>query len=170
MKCILAIALASASCTSAPASSRTSDVEEYLCTVTEKAGIAALHLEHAGPPEAFVEQELPTRFKIRISADPTARDRFSLVETDYSGPARDSRDYGTDQTVLHADYSGDGREFISEDDPSFFVFFETARKNEDGEWAFYHSGWEYPGGEDTTLAVRWGRCKPADAIVASVRE
>ena len=38
----------------------------YLCTVEQRAGIGATHLEGAGPPGAFVDEEPLARFMISI--------------------------------------------------------------------------------------------------------
>ena len=142
-------------CTQA-ASTAADTANIYICTVAEKAGIASNHLENGPPPSAFLGTELATRFKIKIVSE---NDNSLLMEIPYDGPDYDVVDYGSPSSVLHDTYRGDGREFKSEDDQSFFSLFETIHSNEDGDLAFYHAGWEYPGGEDTTLAVRWGRCK-----------
>lgn len=132
---------------------------DYLCTVAEKAGIASIHLEGASPPEAYVEEDLPTRFLIRIADSDNAAGAHSLVELPYGGPDLDQRDYGTPFSVIHETYYGDGVEFAALQAPSYFSLFETVHGNADGDLAFYHLGFEYPGGEDTELAVRWGRCR-----------
>jgi hypothetical protein len=43
---------------------------DYLCTVGQKAGIAGIHLEGAGPPSAFAKVGPATKFKMRITLEP----------------------------------------------------------------------------------------------------
>ena len=86
--------------------------------------------------------------------------RFRLLEIQYDGPDRDDSVWHTENSVLHGEYRGDGNLFVAFKDQAFFSFGKaTAHKNSDGDFEFYHSGFEYPGGEDTKLSVRWGRCK-----------
>lgn len=143
-----------------PANAQEALVGEFLCTVAEEAGIASIHLEDAGPPEAYVDEEnLPMRFLIRIEQRDGPVDDFALIELDYDGPDRDMRDYGTPFSVIHETYRGSDGEFRGPQSPSYFSLYETAHANEDGSFAFYQSGFQYPGGEDTELVVRWGRCR-----------
>jgi hypothetical protein len=137
-------------------------VGEYLCTVAEKASIESLHLEGAGPPTAVVDDRLPTRFRLGISEGKGANaQELRLVELPYEGADRDPTEWHTANTVLHSAYVGDGRSFISteRDAEDFFVLGPTVHSSVDGDLAFYHSGFEWAGGEDAFLSIRWGRCK-----------
>ena len=44
-------------------------------------------------------------------------------------------------------------------DEGFFVLGPTVHSGVDGDLSFYHSGFEWAGGEDRFLSIRWGRCK-----------
>ena len=128
------------------------DARDYVCTVEQKAGIGAVHLEGAGAPEAFIAAETPTRFSMRITGE---GQHFVAVETPYSGEGRDRYEWHTSNTVLHSAYdSDDGRDFVAVEDRAFLRLTTMP----DGSLRFYHSGFEYPGGEDTNLSVRWGTC------------
>jgi hypothetical protein len=128
------------------------DVRDYVCTVEQKAGIGAVHLEGAGAPEAFIATETPTRFAMRITGE---GQHFTAIETPYSGADRDRYEWHTSNTVLHSAYeSDDGQDFVAVEDRAFLRV--TAMT--DGSLRFYHAGFEYPGGEDTNLSVRWGLC------------
>ena len=131
----------------------------YLCTVAEKAGLSERHLEGAGPPRAINYPSPMTRFRMRISPIDHKKMHFSLVEIAYDGADRDDAEWHTDNSVLHGEYRGDGNSFTARKDQAFFAFGKTRHKNGDGDYEFYHAGFEYPGGEDTKLSVRWGRCK-----------
>lgn len=134
---------------------------DYICTVTEKASIASIHLEDAGPPKAIVDDQLPTRFKLRIARSGQFGDKFRLIEVPYNGDDRDLTDWHTTNSVLHGPYVGNGKSFLGTGDNAnaFFVLGPTIHSNDDGVLAFYHSGFEWAGGEDTKLSIRWGRCK-----------
>ncbi len=151
MRPFLAFAVvATLACTTTPALS--AETRDYVCTVEQKAGIGAVHLEDAGAPEAFIETETPTRFSIRITGE---GQHFVAIETPYSGADRDRYEWHTPNTVLHSAYeSDDGRDFVAVEDQAF-LRVTTMR---DGSLRFYHSGFEYPGGVDTNLSVRWGTC------------
>ncbi len=131
----------------------------YLCTVSAKAGIAGLHLERAGPPSAWKYEGPATRFKMQITPIDLKAFKFSLKELEYTGEDRDPGEWQDENSVLHGEYQGDGNSFVALEDQAFFSFGTTRHKNSDGDFEFYHSGFEYPGGEDTNLSVRWGRCK-----------
>jgi hypothetical protein len=128
---------------------------DYICTVPQKAGIEAVHVEGAASPRAFVAGDPATRFAIRITA-PTTKDRqYRIVESPYSGPDRDRREYQTPNSVLHGAYvSNDGEAFTAVEDQAFL---RVGSRTNRAIW-FYHAGFEYPGGEDTNLSVRWGTC------------
>jgi hypothetical protein len=137
-------------CITGPALS--AETRDYVCTVEQKAGIGAVHLEGAGAPEAFIATETPTRFSMQITGE---GQRFVAIETPYSGADRDRYEWHTPNTVLHSAYeSDDGRDFVAVEDRAF-LRITTMR---DGSLRFYHSGFEYPGGEDTNLSVRGGIC------------
>jgi hypothetical protein len=129
----------------------------YLCTVAQKAGLASVHLEGAGPPSAFARKGSATKFKMQISADAKRPKQFQLKEIAYDGPDRDQAEWEDTNSVLHSNYAGDGNLFRAVDGPDFFVM--ARRADQDGNLEFYHSGFEHPGGEETNLSVRWGQCK-----------
>lgn len=140
----------------------TQAIGEYLCTVAEKASIASIHLEGAGPPVASSENGLTTKFKIGIREHlGGGKSRLQLIELPYDGPDRDRYEWHTKNSVIHTPYIGDGANFESTDagEEGFFVLGPTIHSSADGDLAFYHSGFEWAGGEDTALSVRWGRCK-----------
>jgi hypothetical protein len=128
---------------------------DYICTVEQKAGIGALHLEGSGPPRAFVANKPRTRFAIRISP-PTAKERrYRMVERPYSGRDRDRHVWHTPNAVLHSAYlSADGEAFVAVEDQAFLQLSPVSS----GSFHFYHAGFEYPGGVDANLSVRWGTC------------
>lgn len=132
---------------------------EYLCTVARKISIAQTHLEDAPPPAAMIEESQPTRFPIAISVEDEGD--YRLVELPYDGSDRDQTEWHTDMSVIHGKYRGDGRSFESTTagQEGFFVIGRTVHANTDGDLGFYHSGFEWAGGEDISLSSRWGRCK-----------
>ena len=137
-------------------------VGEYLCTVAEKASIESIHLEGSGPPSAVAERNLTTRFRIDISkVQIGGQQRLRLDELPFDGANRDSIEWHTANSVLHSSYLGDGESFhtAQKDTEGFFVLGPTVHSSADGDLSFYHSGFEWAGGEDTRLSVRWGRCK-----------
>lgn len=142
-----------------PADTQPDLVGDWLCTVAEKAGIASTHLEDAPAPKAYVNHEQPTRFKIRVALSAKNNRQLRIDELPYSGPDRDPREYDTEFSVLHDSYYGEDGYFASKERWGHFNLRKTARNDGDGDYGFYHSGFEYPGREDTELAVRWGRCK-----------
>jgi len=145
----LAVVVALA-CATSPAWS--AETRDYVCTVEQKAGIGAVHLEGAGAPEAFIATETPTRFAMQITGE---GQHFVAIETPYSGADRDRYEWHTSNTVLHSAYeSDDGQDFVAVEDRAFLRITTMT----DGSLRFYHSGFEYPGGEDTNLSVRWGVC------------
>jgi hypothetical protein len=80
---------------------------------------------------------------------------FTAIETPYSGADRDPCEWHTANSVLHSAYvSEDGQDFVATEDRAFLRI--TVLR--DGALRFYHSGFDYPGGEDTNLSVRWGTC------------
>ena len=131
----------------------------YLCTVAEKAGIGSIHSDDAGGHSAFVDDRQPTRFKMRITPKPKGAKRYRLIEIAYDGSDRDTMETEDANSVLHSVYLGDGNVFNATDGPAFLTFGETGFPNSDGNFVFYHAGFEHPGGVDTNLAVRWGRCR-----------
>ena len=129
----------------------------YLCTVAQKAGLARIHLEGAGGPSGFIEDKVPTRFKMRITPVPKRPKRFRLVEIAYDGADRDPYEWEDENSVLHSTYLGDGSRFHAVDSEAFFVMARSP--DEVGDFEFYHAGFEHPGGEETNLSVRWGKCR-----------
>ena len=139
-------------------------IGDYLCTVAEKASIESSHLEDSGPPKAVLNDQLPTRFMVRISAETiNGRSSLRLIELPYDGPHRDPSEWQTPNSVLHSPYFGNGERFRSTDeyDAGSFVLHPTIHTGPDGDFSFYHSGFEAAGGEDSILSIRWGRCKKA---------
>ena len=136
-------------------------VGDYLCTVAEKASIESLHLEGAGPPKAFIDDTLPTRFKIRISLNKSTEHEFRLIELPYYHADRDPTEWHTSNSILHSTYIGNEGSFLSTEKnaEAFFVFEKTVHISDDGAYQFYHAGFEWRGSEDTNLSARWGRCK-----------
>jgi hypothetical protein len=130
---------------------------DYLCTVGQKAGIAGIHLEGAGPPSAFAKVGPATKFKMRITLEPKRPKHYHLIEIAYDGPDRDGAEWEDEHSVLHSRYVGDGSHFHAVDGPGFFDM--AAGADQDGNQEFYHAGFEHPGGEDTNLSVRWGQCR-----------
>lgn len=129
-------------------------VGTYLCTVEQTASIGSTHVEDARPPSASTNNEL-YRFRLSVSDAPDGRLR--VVEVPYD--ATDSSRYlwEDDNSTLHSAYRGDGRAFNAEGAPGFLNF---GRDRWGDALQFYHSGFQYAGGEDESVAVRWGRCAP----------
>jgi hypothetical protein len=124
----------------------------YLCSVEQLAGIGSTHLEGAGPPDAFTSAEL---YRFRILVTPEADGRLRVVEAPNNGPQQSTRQWEDDNSTLHTAYFGDGRAFRAEEGTGFLNFGHH-------RWGeglqFFHSGFQYAGGEDESVAVRWGRC------------
>lgn len=131
---------------------------EYLCTVAEKTSISQTHLEDSPLPAATVDDSPPTRFPIAISVE--GNGDFRLVELPYTGSDRDPYEWHSEMSVIHGEYRGDGESFRSTavGEEGFFVIGRTVHANPDGNLEFYHSGFEWAGGEDLSLSSRWGRC------------
>lgn len=134
----------------------------YLCTVSAKAGIGSIHIEGSGPPEAFAVNRAATRFKMRITRNRSRTKPFRMVEIAYDGSDRDQAEWEDENSVLHSAYLGNGTDFYAVDDPAFITLYRINPGHADGNIAFYHSGFEHPGGEDENLAVRWGRCRKVE--------
>jgi len=135
-------------------------VGDYLCTVSEKASISSTHLENAGPPTAVIDKHLPTRFRMRISPVKHPKGKFQLTEINYKGTDFDQMSWHTIKSIFHGPYFGDGSRFVANDETDgVFSISQTRHANKDGDLSFYHSGFEWAGGDDTRLSIRWGRCK-----------
>ena len=52
----------------------------YLCTTVERAGVRSDHREGSGDPSAFVDDGLPTRFKMQIMPTDKAAKEYRLIE------------------------------------------------------------------------------------------
>ena len=132
---------------------------QYVCTVAEKASIQSLHLEGANSPVAVAQNNLAYKFLIAISE--TEQAEMQLIELPYNGPGADPTEWQTQNSILHIPYLGDGQTFKStdSDDLGSFVLGPTVHTSPSGDLAFYHSGFEWAGGEDTHLSIRWGRCR-----------
>ena len=130
----------------------------YLCTTAERAAIVSQHREGAAAPSARVDGGTPTRFKIQITQPGKGAKSYRIVEIAYDGADRDGWEWQDDNSVLHSVYVGDGSVFHALDGPAFLTIGKTAYGGASDALEFYHAGFELPGGEDTQLAVRWGRC------------
>jgi hypothetical protein len=126
----------------------------YLCAVEQRAGIGSTHLEGAGPPEAFAQA---VHYRFRLTATRAPDGRLRVVEAPYDGPEHSRYQWEDDNSTLHSVYVGDGRDFTAVDAPGILNF---ARDRRGDALQFYHAGYEYAGGEDKSLSVRWGRCAP----------
>ncbi len=130
----------------------------FNCTVHQQAGISSIHLEGADPPRAYEEQDVNTTFGMRIDTSPDSNNPFVASETEDRGEHPDRAQYHTNYSLLHSAYYGDGFDFTAAEDQGFLRLHH--QKN--GNIFFYHSGFEYPGGEDVRLSVRFGECETAD--------
>lgn len=129
----------------------------YICSVEQLASISSTHLEDADPPVASVDTDR-YRFRITISTERDT-DRLIVEEAPYTGPDRSLVQWEDDNSTLHAPYAGDGYRFDAIGDmPGFLRFTRDPRWGDDLQ--FYQSSFQYAGGEDIHLNVRWGRCQP----------
>lgn len=148
------LSLASACISSTSAGAEVGIVGEYACTVHEKAGVASIHLEDADPPKAYLEHEIQSTFGLKIEKIPDEELSYEVTETEDSGDNPDRTVYHTQHSLLHSAYHGDGSDFTAIEDHAFLRLYR--RRN--GGLYFYHAGFEYPGGEDVRLSVRYGEC------------
>jgi hypothetical protein len=123
----------------------------YLCTTEQRAGIGGIHLEGADPPSSFIDDAPFVKFRIEIVRGPG----YVVTELPYDGSGADRSAWHTPNAVLHSQYLGDGRSFTASEDQAFL---RMGPKQKAGSMWFWHSGFEYPGGEDTNLSVRIGSC------------
>ncbi len=130
----------------------------YVCTSTARAAIVSQHLEGAGPPSAWVDDGQPTKFKMQVTQPRRGAKHHRVVEISYDGPDRDRAEWQDENSVLHSAYVGDGRVFNAVKGPAFLTVGMSDHGGDGGSLQFYHAGFEVAGGEDTQLAVRWGRC------------
>lgn len=133
------------------ASAQTVAPGNYLCTVEQRAGVGGNHLEGSGPPTAFVDEAPRLKFRIGITQGPG----FTARELPYDGPEASRYEWQTSNAMLHSAYFGDGYDFSAAEGQAFL---RMAAKSDDELW-FYHSGFEYAGGEDVSLTVRYGTCE-----------
>jgi hypothetical protein len=125
----------------------------YLCTAQQTASIGSTHLDGARAPHSSDSSDA-YRFRILVSAE---GDRLRVVEAPYDGPDRSRYEWEDANSTLHTAYVGDGREFTAVGAPGFL----TVGPNRWGEGIqFYHAGFQYAGGEDESLGIRWGTCEP----------
>ena len=89
-------------------------------------------------------------FRMKITAPQGKSNKYKIIELPYDGPDKDLQD---GYIFLLNDYVGDGSIFHALRGPGFLTF-----KGGEGHYQFYQAGLESPGGEDTQLAARWGRC------------
>lgn len=131
----------------------------YVCTVEQKAGIAAEQLEGAEPPKAFVDKRV-TRFRIVVTSpakNAGANATFRVEETLYAGPDRDKQSWQTKTSILHGGYRGDGWRFTAVEDQAFLRLDFIG---EAGWLWFYHAGFEHADIDHLSLSVRSGPCEP----------
>lgn len=79
---------------------------------------------------------------------------FTVTELPYTGQGASQSVWQDENAVLHSIYLGDGYMFTAKEDQAFLRIAEM----ENGRLWFYHAGFEYPGGEDVALSVRYGTC------------
>lgn len=96
---------------------------------------------------------------MQITPIPKSVKKYRLTEIAYDGSDRDQAEWEDENSVLHGAYLGDGGVFNADDGPAFLTLAHTRFPNSDGDLEFYHAGFEYAGGEDEHLSVRWGRCR-----------
>lgn len=128
---------------------------EYACSVHEKAGITSIHLEGADPPTAYLEHDIQSTFGMSIEKTAGGEFSYKVTETPDRGENPDRMDYHTQFSLLHSDYYGDGWDFTAAEDQAFLRLY----RHSNGRFFFYHAGFEYPGGEDVRLSVRYGECR-----------
>lgn len=133
------------------ASAQTVEPGNYLCTVDQRAGVGGNHLEGSGPPTGYLDKQPRIRFRISIARGPG----FTVVELPYEGPDASGYVWQDDKAVLHSTYLGDGYAFTAKDDQAFLRMATMVK----GVVWFYHAGFEYAGGEDVALSVRYGTCE-----------
>jgi hypothetical protein len=130
---------------------QTIEVGTYLCTVEKRTGVSMTHLEGSPPPEVFVDALGKVKFRLKVERGPG----YVVTELPYDGPDASRMTWHTENAILHSPYLGDGWQFAAQDDQAFLRMHKSLEPN--AVW-FWHSGFEYAGGEDTHLTVRWGRC------------
>jgi hypothetical protein len=130
----------------------------YLCATEQRAAIKSDHRPGSGDPVAVADKSPLTRFKMEITRRNNPSQPYQAVELPYDGPDRDHRQWQDENSVLHSAYTGDTDLLQAVSGPAFFSIYGGLRN----EFKFYHAGFEYPGGEDTQFAVRWGRCKKVE--------
>lgn len=123
----------------------------YLCTVEKRTGVSMTHLEGAPPPDVFVDTSPKMKFRMMVERGPG----YVATELPYDGPDASQLTWQTENAILHGPYYGDGWQFTAKDDQAFLRMHDSIEPNI--VW-FWHSGFEYAGGEDPNLTVRWGRC------------
>ena len=154
MKILLGLVAATLSmCAASVASARSIGAGTYVCTVEQRASIGSIHLEGAGPPQTDASAE---HYRFRIQVEALRAGRLRIVELPYEGPERSQFQWEDDNSTLHSAYLGDGRAFTAEKGHGF-LDFDDDRGADDLQ--FHHAGYEYAGGEDEKLSVRWGRCR-----------
>ena len=133
------------------ASAQTVEPGSYLCTVDQRAGVGGNHMEDSGPPTGYLDDQPRVKFRMAIVRGPG----FTVTELPYDGPGASQYQWQDDNAVLHGPYFGDGYKFTAAEDQAFLRMATMA----DGAVWFYHAGFEYAGGEDVALSVRYGTCR-----------
>jgi hypothetical protein len=138
------------------ASARLVEPGTYLCSVEQLAFVSSTHLEDADPP---IARGGPHHYRFRINiSNERESDRLVVEEAPYDGPERSLVQWEDDNSTLHAPYVGDGYRFDAVGEvPGFLRFARDRRWGDDIQ--FYHSSFQYAGGEDIHLNARWGRCQ-----------
>lgn len=127
------------------------DPGTYSCTVEKRTGVSMTHLEGSSPPDVFVDTLGKVKFRLKVERGPG----YVVTELPYDGPDASRMTWQTENAILHSPYLGDGWQFTAQEDQAFLRMHESVESN--AVW-FWHSGFEYAGGEDAHLSLRWGRC------------
>ena len=152
---VIALGVALAALITAVAHAESVPAGSYTCSVEQRAGIGATHLGGDSGPQAFVDAEPAYRFRITLS-DGSEGQR--VVEAPYDGPGRSRMEWHTPNSTLHAPYVRDGNVFRATGGEVGFLQL-SSQGEPSGRIRFYLSAFEYPGGEDKVLAVRYGHCE-----------
>jgi hypothetical protein len=127
----------------------------YVCDVEQRVGIGSTHLEGDAGAMGFVDEAPRYRFRMSLSDDGEAQ---RAVEAPYDGSDRSQLEWHTPNSTLHAPYVGaDGVLRATGEEIGFLHLYADASSA--SRIRFYHSAFEYPGGEDTVVALRYGHCE-----------
>lgn len=124
----------------------------YLCEIEERTGIGQTHPEADPGPAAFIDDTPRYRFRIEVR---TEDEMQRVVEAPYNGPERSMAEWQTPNSTLHEPYFGADGVFRAREDMGFL----NLGPGRNGRYWLYHSAFEYPGGADVVLSVRYGQCE-----------